>query len=163
SYAGLIDRAVQGATGGRASYRMLDPTNLGGAAYAFAKGRAEAAAGEFVHLLDRDSTNYINRALRSSIGDAATDGIQQSLANYYMTFVMHEMRMAGIGGQATPFRSELPAYKAGEGTYVRTAMNELVPELYMSQGRLGAARPVVIRMRSLVENLYQAMNDASHD
>src|SRR5678815_4816930 len=160
SVIGLGDLVAQRLGG---SYRGFDPTNLGGMAYAYGKGRVEAGAGLVGQMLRKDSPNLVNRFMRATVGDVQTDKMQGVLERYYMDSFIHFKRASGMGGQANMFRVPLPAYSAGKGTPIRSVFNELVPELFMANTWAGRARPPVVKIRSALEQFYSNMSEASHD
>jgi hypothetical protein len=160
---GLIDRGVQAATRGRLGYRGLDPTNLGVAAYSYGRGRFDRAAMHLSGVFDSTNQNFVNQHLRSMITPAQVDRLSQSLRDFYMRSTTHEMRALGVGGGGTPFRSELPAYNAAQGDKVRMTANAQVPELFMANGKLGSARPYVIKLRRALEAEFSGISDAMHE
>jgi hypothetical protein len=163
---GLMDLGMQRLTGGRLGYRGLDPTNVIGAAYSLGRGGLDDLALHLSHMFDKSNANLSTQILKSLITPARMDAISQALHDYHVNTRTFEMRAHGLGGQGTPFATNLPAFHTSTGESLRKTRlqaAQLSPKLFLSGGKLGSIKPAWINLRRAAEDIFQSISDSSHE
>lgn len=158
---GLLDTALQAATGNRVNYRLPDPSTLVGVPYAMARGAVDDLALQLSKLFDSGNANFATQMLNSTLTPATVNRIGQSLKNYYLSTATNEMRAAGLGGQGTPFRARPPSVSAGDNT-VRLVSGQLNPTLFMPQGKWGTIKGHYLRLQNAADEIFSELSDATH-
>ena len=164
---GLMDLGMQKVTGGRLSYRWLDPTNLVGASYSQARTAFDDLFMlQLSHAFDKSNANPVTQLLKTIITPANMDIIRDGLMDKYTKTTTFEQRSGGVGGQGVPFRTRLPAFSrtGGESPQtIRLMAGEIAPKLFLSGGKLGTIKPHVINLKNAVEETFSGISDAGHD
>lgn len=162
---GLIDTALQAASGGRFGNRILpDPSSLVGIPYSYLRGRFDQRVMNLANLFDKANPNPVTQMLNTTITPTRMDKIADWLRNYYLNTATHEMRSYGIGGQGQTFRAAAPSLAGGGkgSAIIRTVSGELVPRAFMPSSPSGRIKAFWLNIQRPLDEAFAEMSDAAH-
>jgi hypothetical protein len=163
---GLIDKGVQRLSGGRFGYRGPDPTTPLGMAYSGARSGFDDLALHVAPWFDKDNQNPVTQLLKSILTSHVMDNINQGLMDYYGRTATFRMRARGVGGQGSPYQTQLPAlYRKGgqREAPIRLLSGQLTPSLFMNGGKLGTIKPFLIHLQNAVNEVFSSISDVGHE
>jgi hypothetical protein len=169
-YAGPLDRAMQQTTGRTSGVlRALDiPNNLVGVPLSYARGVADRAYNRFGmgnllgNMVQKGNSNPINDILRSHLGDARVDMIEQAMRDYWLNTKTYKMEAdLGLGGQGIPTHGSETSLGMQNPNVPSTLAAHMVPQLF-SQGMFGA-KPILIHLNRIIGEAMGHLSEAGHD
>ena len=169
-YAGPLDRAMQQTTGRTSGVlRALDiPNNLAGVPLSYARGVADRAYNRFGmgnmlgNIVQNGNNNPINNILRSHLGDARVDMIEQAMRDYWLNTKTYKIEAElGLGGQGIPTHGSETSLGMQNPNVPSTLTAHMVPQLF-SRGMFGA-KPILIHLNRIIGEAMGHLSEAGHD
>lgn len=158
---GYLDKAVQSISGGKASLPG-DPTAIMTMPREIVSGLGGMGARHISNVFEPAATNSLNVKLRAMIGDNAVNAMHQRMQLAWQNSIRAEMRQSGatnVGGLSS---TAVPSNYSGADERAYSAINNLVPELFRVDGKLGNAMPFFVRLNEFVKEVQNIVGDAAH-
>ena len=166
AYAGLIHKGVTKATGGRwdsGVARGLDVlTTPAVSTYAYGRGVVDRQAFRTAKWLEPGANNPVNSLFRSTIGDAATDAMHQSLNKYYHDTFTAELARRGAGNTGLPAKADLPSLNIEANKAATYAAAQSVPKAFYGKQWYGS-KPYLLKLNQAVGEALGHISDAGNE
>lgn len=162
-FGGYLEKGVRSVLGDRV--RFGDPTAMVTWPREIVAATGAKGAQSLAALLHPESTSWANVKLRAMRGDNYVNALHNTLQRTWERSIWAEMERLGARNAAGMSYTQTPVRGVGAGTQaagVTSVANNLVPELFRTNGMIPGVAPTLVRMKNFVNEAMSIIGESAH-